>query len=227
VTGADNWKHLKKPSRKDCIYLTDVYGGYFAWNATRDGELMAVLELESDYLDLSKMLPDEDWLAEVELQPDPSPKGLSDAQRTRWFRDRLERFASYWIDSWNALGTCCYKGEIPPEAISRIAYFPAAVPLAESFLSPSITVMSHALFKEKYALLNAWLFGKHIPVGEWFRVLERSGLGVPLHFGTGAHQLTHERRRRFRKILDEWTGCSVWSRPRRRGRGAGGRKPHA
>lgn len=37
--------------------------------------------------------------------------------RTRWYRERLQRFTHHWQDSLKGLGTCSYHRAIPPDVM--------------------------------------------------------------------------------------------------------------
>jgi hypothetical protein len=171
---AGNWKHDMRPSRGDCVHLTDVYGAYFAFYAgeVADTKVFAVVEVDTDRLEVSALLPDEDYLASVPWRVDPLPTVSMRrwVARTNWFRERLEEFADYWYDSLFMLGNCCYKGTIPPGAITRIASFTTLVVNAVVGLlfDAPIGVRQHVHLVDKYRLLNDWLFGERVRTERWF-----------------------------------------------------------
>ena len=86
-----NWNHTIT-SNQATVYLTDCYAGYFAMVATKDGERMALMEIDTDLLDASLFRPDEDVLEQ-------GSRGTGEIthakmiQRTMNFRARLDDYA--------------------------------------------------------------------------------------------------------------------------------------
>lgn len=161
-----NWKHNTLTSNPDCVYLTSCYAGYFAINATDTNsppQRYAVVEVDTDRLQHHNLLPDEDCLEQGTRDlPDAILKGQSMRTRTLWFRDHLQDFQQYWELSLATLGTCCYRGTIPPHAITRIAIFDFTHghnPLLKVFMDPSISIQNHAYCASKYVAATKWLFG--------------------------------------------------------------------
>lgn len=58
-----NWD--KHPSNPHAVYLTTAYAGYFAACASDDGNKWGLVEIETDLLDVARLVPDEDWLEQV------------------------------------------------------------------------------------------------------------------------------------------------------------------
>ncbi len=119
--GTGNWRHSVE-SCPDAVYLTNSYALHYAYSATKPGEPMVVLEVDTSKLNMWAFAPDEDWLEQVTrkdaaLAPIDKPMKY----RTRWYRRRLPQFAQFWRESLEGLGNCTYHGTIPPSAITRVA----------------------------------------------------------------------------------------------------------
>lgn len=157
------------PSSSNHIYLTTAYAGYFAMNATPEGERWAVIEIDTDLLpDLDALMPDEDWLEQAtrqqELPEEWGVNGASMTDRTAWFRENLWRFAHHWDGSIEGLGNCSHEGVIPPDAITRVSFVdPKGNPSVALMASdPCITLMNYALCQGKYHNLMKWLMGDEV-----------------------------------------------------------------
>lgn len=130
---AGNWKHTVD-SCDSAVYLTDAFAGHFAFSAVSDeeGDEAVILEIDTDRLNPSRLVPDEDFLAHlVHIDPDKAemygihaPIGASNLNAlSEYFRDYIEDYPEFWEDSLRILGTCAYAGTIPPEAITKIVKF--------------------------------------------------------------------------------------------------------
>jgi hypothetical protein len=153
-------------------------------------EEMAVVEIDTDRGLLDRFfLPDEDFVEQcismVEahgrlkrgVKKGRKAREAEHGRRLAEIRAGLERYADgRWIDvtewkgmtGWQAslagMGTCAYKGRIPPQATTRIAYL---LPLREHphpilhLLSWSRPSIPDYQFKGKQlAACNRWLFGE-------------------------------------------------------------------
>lgn len=160
-----NWNHTVL-SNRDKVYLTNAYAGYYACCASRTAdEAWAVIEVDTDRLNLDDMRPDEDFLAQVGQPPQRSPiKNL--LKRTEWFRDRLDDFAHEWEKSLEFLGNAAHAGTITPSAISRVCLFePASNPyVAFTCTDPSISVMNYLFLGGRYRALTRWFMGDNIEI---------------------------------------------------------------
>lgn len=153
------------PSRPDMVYLTTAYALYFAMNS-KGKERYAMLEIESDELDQSKLYPDEDFIAQA----------LAQSQKGKLFeihqqvKDNLEIYQDCWQQSIYGLGNCCYKGTIPFSAVQRICYMqPGSRMYIEIMgIDPSISILNYSILGEKYRNLIAWLFGDRKSLPEPF-----------------------------------------------------------
>jgi len=169
-------------SRPDCVYLTSAYGFYFAMAAYESGKKSVVFEIDTEALDKSLILPDEDFIAQGLLairHNQGEQLELGDVHNE--VRDNLEDYIAMerggieftisvlpkdkpwdgppaWKASVTCLTTCCYKGIIPPSAIRRYVVF-------DSSKRPLLSAMSYNEGPflngkhEQYAKLTAWFFG--------------------------------------------------------------------
>lgn len=170
--GADrpgNWGG-EVESNPECVYLTDVYGPYFASHAASGDERWAVLEIDRRRIDRGLLRPDEDCMEQGRRGLDPEPlRSLPMVARTRHYRERMDAFAYFWPNSLRALGTCGYRGTVPPGAIARVALYDprAGSPVATGAIDPTITLMNHALCARKYSALTRWFLGDPANVEEF------------------------------------------------------------
>ena len=81
----NNWKHVPHQSNPRCVYLTDSYAPYFAFNAARGKDpLCAVIEVDTDRLDPNNLTFDEDCWEQLGRGRDELPGTMS--ERTIWYR---------------------------------------------------------------------------------------------------------------------------------------------
>lgn len=191
-SGLSNWRHTAE-SRPEAVYLTDAYPLYFAGAVPEEGR-WAVVEVDTDNLDLRRLRPDEDALA---LAREPATRHTSVQRRAR-NSHALARRSPRWRESLQVLGTCAYEGVVPMAALTRIALFrPDAHPeFALMAKDAVIAPANYALMRERYRALVAWLFGDPVDPSvlvrraldeaderrqraDWERLLaERSGVSV-------------------------------------------------
>ena len=158
-----NWKHTVD-SRRDAVYLTDIYGPYFAYCASKGNQRPAVLEVDLDKLDKSRLIPDEDFFEQatrgVEGVAGHCPKEIKSMKaRTEYYRAIAELNPQLWEKSLAGLGTVSYQGVIPPEAITRVAYIRKDHHMLFEAADASISLMNHKLCKPKYEAITRWAFG--------------------------------------------------------------------
>lgn len=166
MTGKGNWKHTVA-SRPDAIYLTSVYAPYFGMCATNEGRI-AVIEVETEKLDQSKFNPDEDFLEQATRGHDEIKKSME--KRTAYYKKHAADYADKWKLSIKHLGTCCYVGAIPPEAITRVVFWDWKTNsiIAGAMLDPTITIANFKFCEDKYAALTRWIFGEKITVRDFY-----------------------------------------------------------
>jgi hypothetical protein len=150
-----NWTHSVE-SNPDAVYLTNAYALYFAGNAAKEKERLAVVEIDSTKLNLFLLSPDEDFLEQAsrkQNEPGLAPTNKSMKYRTRWYRRRLADFWTMWMSSLENLGTCTYRGIIPAAAITRIAYIDHETYMQLIMyggIDPMINLMNYKLMGTRY-----------------------------------------------------------------------------
>lgn len=164
-----NWKMA---SNDQLIYLTSAYAGYFAANASSNKEHWAIIEIDTEKLEYDNFRPDEDFLEQYSrnLSFDETCKisfqlanSKTMKQRTRYFRDNLNKFAHLWLESLDSLGNCSYKGIIPPSAITKVAiYDPYSNEIISmAALDPLISIFNFKFCGEKYIALTSWFMDEN------------------------------------------------------------------
>jgi hypothetical protein len=170
-----NWKHTSN-SRPDCTYLTTVYAGYFAGCASMRGR-WGIIEVDTDLIPEEFMLPDEDYLEQLERPAPDSPgpawaalrkaNAIKDSKRrmiarTRWFRKHLHVFQDQWENSICDLGNCCVVGGVPAEAITRVSFFEhrSNQYIAHAAMNPMISMLNYAIMREHYQAITNWFMGE-------------------------------------------------------------------
>lgn len=152
---ASNWE--ENPSRPDMVYLTTVYPFYFGCLSQETKELV-VFEIDGNALDKQSFFPDEDFITELfRLQDgkelDPCEKGE--------IRIMIRRYQDQWRNSLRFLGTCAYKGVVPPSAMTRYCLFtPALRPyLTAEFVDSLINTLNFQCCGASLKKTVAWMFG--------------------------------------------------------------------
>lgn len=161
-----NWDHSIE-SNPETIYLTTGYALYFAINAMNfddenPGKKAVVIEIDSDDLDQSLLVPDEDALEQGTRKG--SLSRLEMLFRTREFRDEVKFWATEGFDwrwSLDKLGTCGHVGPIPPEKFSRVALVDISVErnLTWMMMDVSVSVANHMFLKDRNENAHRALFG--------------------------------------------------------------------
>ena len=138
-----NWPD--RPSRVDRVYLSRAYAPFYAAVAAKT-ERLAILQVELDRLDRSRLVPDEDFLQQVPGE------------------------GQQWSASLDNLGSLAHLGPIPIEAISRAVFFdPKKAPqLHAAFLDPCISLMNYRLCGARYRALTHWIMGEPVTALEMF-----------------------------------------------------------
>lgn len=168
MTRSNNWRHTM-PSHRKAVYMTDTYPIYFALNATPENGSgrLAVIEIDTDKLDLWRLCPDEDALEQAMRGRDDLPEHYSLRQRTAHYRKELDKRCDGldWLNSIEALGSCAHLGVIRPDAITRMALIDQseAAPLLMDASQASITMMNYRVVGHRYRCLLADVFGEPHP----------------------------------------------------------------
>jgi len=202
---ATNWKHTVE-SNPDCVYLTDAYAGYFAFNAAKDGEKLLLIEVDTDYLDESALMPDEDFIAQAlqaqqgrEVHPNLNALTLE-------IRGKLKDYQRCWSASLEHMGTCCYRDVVPVSAITRMVTFDSRQNPGMCFMlmDPSISIANYRFCADKYRALTAWLMGNTVDTK---RVLMLNGL--PEEAFTDANGFLAKSVQATEQLLDRNRGVTV------------------
>jgi hypothetical protein len=122
--------------------------------ATQSGGNPVVLEVDSDLLDLTLLHPDEDYIS-------ARLKATNQKMAHEKIRQKLWKWQSLWKESLEMMGNCCYKGTIPPLALTRYAKWDhKRLPGLSSLASRQVVNVQGYLLVKPFRLgLIAWLFG--------------------------------------------------------------------
>jgi len=182
AAGRSNWTHSINSNPK-CVYLTDSYAPYFAFNAMRGkAPLCAVVEIDTDLLDETDLYPDEDFLEQVSRgAKDPVPGTM--VERTKHFRKNQFRYdypcinpddgseTTWWEASLRYLGTCSHRGIVPARAITRAVRWPhKGNGVLAAVWDPTITLVNQQIMGDKYKALTAKLFAGDFTTVEEARI---------------------------------------------------------
>lgn len=162
-SGKTNWKHSIE-SNPNAVYLTDAYPLYFAVQASNGDERWAVIEVDTDLMDESKLHPDEDVLEQAGRNYDDLPKDWNMIKRTRWYRKQAVHNPN-WEKSLKYMGTCAYYGVIPVKAIIRVVFMDKSkydTGFVLSCIDASICLMNYKFCGEKYRAITQWVMGGQV-----------------------------------------------------------------
>lgn len=153
-----NWDIASHP---DHVYLTCTYALHYAY-AARDGRQgihLGLVEIETDDLDVDKLMPDEDAIAQVWQLNNNNDLTLN--EKTEYVRDNMERFNKKFNYEWslNKLGNCAYAGIIPPKAITRVVLINSSTSFMDVF-DPSITIANFKYLGNYYKELQKMFIGR-------------------------------------------------------------------
>jgi len=157
LTGKSNWNEVPEfKSRNDMVYLTSCYPLYFAVCCT-EGNRIGIVEIDTDKLDVNKLFPDEDVIAQILSEQ----TGVSLKETHSKVKAKLLYMHDQWETSLQAMGTCCYHGLILPEALTRYALIDlkGRGQLMLSMLDPAIAIRNYQIKGEYYKAFVAWVFG--------------------------------------------------------------------
>lgn len=175
--GKSNWSNTVQ-SHVDHVYLTECYAPYFAHNASTisDDDIdrsMAIVEIDTNFLDADYFYPDEDFIAQFLVQHSKiKPYCLLPLDHvTRMVRDNIEDYKEAWRESLEHLGNISYKGSIPRSAITKIAVFdPKTNPeMLMMALDPTISILNHRFCADKYKMLTTWFMGEIVTVEDYLK----------------------------------------------------------
>lgn len=141
-------------SSKHAVYLTDAYAPYFSFNAASEQQTdeHAVLVVDTKLLKITDLMPDEDALEQATRKESYFEGSM--LQRTKHFRDHQLKYAAIgydWLWSLKVLGTCCYHGVIPPQAICKSIEWSRETTRNLVFVfDPMISLMNYHLVGSRY-----------------------------------------------------------------------------
>lgn len=163
LKGHTNWKHTVS-SNPNAVYLTSVYAPYFGYMATKeDPEKIMLVEIDTKKLDPAKLLPDEDFIAQVLYHNGPEYRNaLTLDELTLRVRNRIRRWSDFWQKSLDKMGTCGYYGVIPPDAMTRVAFADQSDPITLMATDAQISVIGFHFMKRKYETLTRFIFGERV-----------------------------------------------------------------
>lgn len=168
-TGKNNWRHSIE-SHPNLVYLTVAYAPYFAANAVGQSQSRpAIIEVETDLLNRTRLRPDEDFVAEALQQQQGAVRGQNEFRKlTREVLSSIDGYARYWKQSLQCLGNCAHKGPIPVSAITRVAFIDAekAAGAFHEAQDPVISVTNFRYFGNRHRLLTRWFAGYEVAAEE-------------------------------------------------------------
>lgn len=156
-----NWTESVK-SNPDAVYMSDAYAPYFAYAARPEDHKIeqgkpvgAVFEIDTDLLG-NLFVADEDAVEQADRALGGGILGdglymMSMIERTECVRDILPGLAERGYDhewSLRVLGTCAYMGDVPMDAVTRIAWL-YGHHWAFMF-DPTITLVNYRLMGASY-----------------------------------------------------------------------------
>lgn len=197
---AGNWQHTVDSNPK-MVYLTNAYAGYFAFSATVDEERMVIIEIETNKLAQGSFYPDEDFIAQVIYHKQKDEPGARETllETTKMVRDNSRTFRKYWRDSLNGMGNCCYMGNIPISAMTRVSFLPWH-PFFIAVIDPSISILNYKYCGDKYQMLTRIMMGD-IPSWEEYRASDISMKAL-----SAEHKLLEQARKQFEDAMSEIRG---------------------
>lgn len=174
-----NWEHTIK-SNERAVYLTDAYGLYFAWAASDDDARLAVIEVDSDTLDLDRLCADEDVIEQANRNRDELPAKWTMERRNIYYRNRMRNYC--WKRSLELMGTCAHIGKVKTSAIKRIALVDKRTYYGMMMRGhdPSISIMNYRIIGDRYRAVMTWLFEPHKVQNQVVRVGEHEIHSLPL-----------------------------------------------
>ena len=195
-------------SHHGCVYLSTVYGPAYACRAIPRLGPLAVVEIDAGGLHADRLRPDEDYMLQCVLPPNMAVGAERGVAVLREMRERMDEHRDFWRNSLDSLGTVAYQGTIPPEAITRVAFFDPRknAEMAYVMMDASLTVLAHMIFGSQFASWNRWMFDGPQAVSPndldpWLRAVEaQDGLRIP----EGIEEIVRQRRSELQAVLERW-----------------------
>jgi len=131
------WDARNLASRKNCVYLTDLYGVHYAMQTIiqsrktgKDCPKAAVIEMDYTQFDRNNFLADEDFMAMVNWAVNHEGKNGEKhreeyEETVRYYVENDAGAHKVWLKSLLHFGTVAHRGDIPRNAITRIAIISA------------------------------------------------------------------------------------------------------
>jgi hypothetical protein len=169
---ASNWGAI--PARPGFVYLSEVYGLYYAQGAGDETSGMALIEIDDGVLDPSRIFPDEDFIAqlfwEAKALGEEIPVDLAQIDSVAELTQAIDPvlFQDMTVSCRVHFGNAAYMGTIPPSAIRRHAVVPFnRENQVLHFLSsdPSLSMINTLVVGERYrSLCDFVISGKRHPL---------------------------------------------------------------
>ena len=142
------------PSHENYVHLTKVYAAYFGYNACENGEDVCIFEVDLNCLDKDFVCPDQDFIGTVLAHQNNTDLIETTLSVEPYF------YRQYLQESLDNLGTCCYMGEVPIEAITRYALINQKknAQLLSIAMQPTITVINYKICGNYYQNLTQHIF---------------------------------------------------------------------
>lgn len=182
------WESPLFASAPDRVYLTRCFAMYYASSASKDGDDGLILEIDTDLLDTSMLVPDEDAIIQSHsiMPNDKSPlKKLSGpaARKMAITMAGAQIGLGAWVASLKAIGGCAHVGVIPPSAITK------AVRLDYNkmpgwwigMIDTSASVLSHMVSGDVFAEGLSYIMGDTDTITDRYAQVRSSAPGLPPH----------------------------------------------
>ncbi len=166
-----NW--AAAPTRPRFVYLSEIYGLYYAQGAGDETSDMALIEIDDSELDQSKIYPDEDFIAQLfwdaKALGEVIPADLAQIDSVASLTAKIDPTLFQAMTSTCRLhfGNVSYKESIPPAAIRRHVVVPykGNSVLYALCRDPALSVINALLVGERYrSLCNFVISGKKHPL---------------------------------------------------------------
>ncbi len=166
----DRKSNFKCLSRPDHVYLTEVYAGYFAFNACDDGEDWLIIECHDCDADL--LYPDEDFIWHAVRRDwkneDWQAIGTSiDAdihEQTVALHAVIDDYKDFYTNSLQAMSTVAYRGTITNFTAYRFPW-KEHKQVAFACIDPIIAPINFQLCGEKYRELTEYVLNASDVIG--------------------------------------------------------------
>lgn len=151
----------KYPSLANHVYLTNSYPFYFGIQST-DPESMeraCVFEIDTSLLDAKKFYPDEDFVSQ-DMERRIGRHRTNLKQLHERAIKSLDIHKDRWQESLDGLGTCSYRGVIPPAAITRYCLYEWRNGSVSQhlYVNVRLNVYHHEVRKSYHHELLEWMF---------------------------------------------------------------------